>query len=452
MALMVKAKGGNGGKEWDDGFDYEGVTKIHVRGGYEGIQFIKFDYVKAGKTIAGPIHGVSGPGFTQTFEINHLQKEYMVSVEGYYDKSTGVIQSIQFKTNEKTSDMMGFNKGTKFSLGSMRSKIIGFHGFSDKNVYSLGAYFIKIPATKSAMEGGQTTGRSYDHGGDYDGIRKVYVTYDGTSIRNMRVDYDKAGQVECYEYGDKIGLNDEYLRMKLSTITVNYPYECITSVDGSYANTQPYGCIVLRSLTFKTSNGRTLVIGTVTGTKFLLQSQSNAIVGFHGRVGSCVDSIGAYYAPFSPSPLPTEKLEGQGGDGGDSWDDGAFLNVKKVYIGQGSNGIVSVKFEYANNASEVVVGNEHGKTTLLGYEQFELDYPSEYITSVEACHDKVMGAETGVITMLRFKTNKRISPPFGLEAGVNFVLQKEGHKIIGFHGKSSTMLHQIGVHIVPITK
>jgi len=101
----------------------------------------------------------------------------------------------------------------------------------------------------------------------------------------------------------------------------------------------------------------------------LLESQGNAIVGFHGRVGSCVDSIGEYYAPFSPYPPPTEKLEGQGGDGGDSWDDGAFLNVKKVCIGQGQFGIVSVKFEYENDASEVVVGDEHGKATLLGYEE-----------------------------------------------------------------------------------
>ncbi|CAA0405694.1 unnamed protein product [Arabidopsis thaliana] len=443
MALMVKAEGGNGGKRWDDGFDYEGVTKIYVRGGLEGIQFIKFDYVKDGKTITGPIHGVSGRGLTQTFEINHLQKEYLFSIEGYYDISTGVIQSIQFKTNQQTSDMMGFNEGTKFSLRSMRGRIIGFHGFADKNLYSLRAYYIRIPATKSAMDGGQNTGRGYDHGGDYDGVRKVYVTFDGTSIRNMRVDYDKVGQVECYEYGVKVGTQNQF--------TINYPYECITSVGGSYADTQPYRCIVLRSLTFKTSNGRTSVFGKETGTTFLLESQGNAIVGFHGRVGSCVDSIGEYYAPFSPYPPPTEKLEGQGGDGGDSWDDGAFLNVKKVCIGQGQFGIVSVKFEYENDASEVVVGDEHGKATLLGYEEFELDYPSEYITSVEACQDKVMGAETGVLTMLRFKTNIRISPSFGLKAGFNFVLEKEGHKINGFHGKSSSMLHQIGIHVIPIT-
>lgn len=155
----------------------------------------------------------------------------------------------------------------------------------------------------------------------------------------------------------------------LLQFTVNYPYECITSVGGSYADTQPYQCIVLRSLTFKTSSGRTSVIGKETGTTFLLESQGNAIVGVHGRVGACVDSIGTYYSMFSPSPPLIEKLEGQGGDGGDSWDDGAFLNVKKVYIGQGEFGIVSVKFEYENDASEVVVGDEHGNATLLGYEE-----------------------------------------------------------------------------------
>lgn len=74
MAVKVEAKGGNGGNKWDDGFDYDDVAKIHVRGGREGIQYIKFEYVKAGKTIDGPIHGVSGRGFTQT----------VCSYESYY--------------------------------------------------------------------------------------------------------------------------------------------------------------------------------------------------------------------------------------------------------------------------------------------------------------------------------------------------------------------------------
>ncbi|KAL0722729.1 hypothetical protein Bca4012_037328 [Brassica carinata] len=444
-ALKVEPKGGKGGVQWDDGSDYEGVTKIHVRGGLEGIQFIKFEYKKAGQTIVGPVHGVSGRGMTQTVDINHLENEYLISVEGYYDESTGVIQSLRFITNMKTSDLIGFNEGTKFSLAANGKKIIGFHGFAEKNLNSLGAYFIRIPSTKSAMEGGQTTGRSYDDGGDFDGVRKVYLTFDGTAIRHIKFDYDKAGQVETRQRGVKEGAEYEF--------AVDHPREYITSVEGCYAVTQPYGCIVLRSLTFKTSKARTSpTIGTVTGAKFVHESKGNVIVGFHGRVGSCIDSIGVYYSPMSPPTPTSEKLQGNGGDGGDSWDDGVFKNVKKIYVGQGDVSIASLKFEYENETSEAIVGKEHGNKTLLGYEEFELNYPSEYITSIEGCYDKVLGGESGVITMLRFKTNKRTSPPFGLESASSFTIQKEGYKIVGFHGKSSALISQIGVHVVPITE
>ncbi|VYS48842.1 unnamed protein product [Arabidopsis thaliana] len=443
MALKVEAKGGKVGIQWDDGSDYHDVTKIYVRGGLEGIQFIKFEYVKAGKKVIGPIHGASGRGFTETFEINNLEKEYLLSIEGYYNASTGVIQCLQFITNKKTYDPIGYNEGARFTLSASRSKIIGFHGFADKYLNSLGAYFIKIPSIQSAIEGAKTTGKGFDDGGDYDGIRKVYVTTDGSAIRHVRFDYDKAGQVETRERGAKTGTQHEF--------TVNHPYEYITSVEGTYAHTQPYNCVVLTSLTFKTSKGRASpAIGKVTGSKFKLERQGDAIVGFHGRVGSCIDGIGVYYAPLPPSPPPPEKLQGQGGDGGDSWDDGAFKNVKKIYVGQGDVGIAAVKFEYETYTSEVILAERHGKETLLGYEEFELDYPSEYITAVEGCHDKVIGSETGVITMLRFKTNKRTSPPFGLESAFSFILEKDGHKIVGFHGKASTLLHQIGVHVTAI--
>jgi len=53
--------------------------------------------------------------------------------------------------------------------------------------------------------------------------------------------------------------------------------------------------------------------------------------------------------------------------------------------------------------------------------------------------------------MLRFKTNKQTSAPFGLEAGTAFELKEEGHKIVGFHGKASELLHQFGVHVMPLT-
>lgn len=51
---------------WDDGSDHDGVTKIYVQGGPEGIHFFYFDYVKSGKRKEGSIHGYLDCGFTQT--------------------------------------------------------------------------------------------------------------------------------------------------------------------------------------------------------------------------------------------------------------------------------------------------------------------------------------------------------------------------------------------------
>ncbi|CAF2214309.1 unnamed protein product [Brassica napus] len=434
MALKVEAKGVTGGNAWDDGLNHHDVTKIHVRGGLEGIQFIKFEYVKDGKITVGPTHGIPDRGFTQTFELNHLEKEYLISVEGYYNKLTGVIQSFKFKTNKRTSGLIGFNKGTKFSLEARGKRIVGFHGSAEKNLISLGAYFIKSPSIKSGIQGGQTSGKSYDDGGDYDSIRKVYVTFDGSAIRHIKFDYEKADQMETRERGVKDGTQYEFM--------VNHPYEYITSVEGSYDVIQPYNCIVLTSLTFKTSKQRTSpTIGKVVGTKFVLECKGNGISGFHGRVGFCVEGIGAYYSPFPPCPCHSENL--QGNERGVFVDDHLFENAKKVCVGQDDVGIASLKFEYANGTRTWMEGN--GNKTLISYSEFELDYPSEYITSIEGCHDKGDGAETGVITMLRINTNKRTSPQFGHESACSFVLKKEGNRMTGLYGKFSSWIQQIGV-------
>lgn len=72
MAQKLEAKGGNGGKEWDDGADHEGVSKIYIREGSEGIESIKFDYVKNGEPEAGLIHGGSGQDFTDMVRFQTL--------------------------------------------------------------------------------------------------------------------------------------------------------------------------------------------------------------------------------------------------------------------------------------------------------------------------------------------------------------------------------------------
>ncbi|CAH2036459.1 unnamed protein product [Thlaspi arvense] len=70
--------------DWDDGSDHCDVTKIYVRCGLEGIQFVKFDYVKTGQPKDGAFHGHAGEGLTQMFEINHLKNEHLKSVLVYH--------------------------------------------------------------------------------------------------------------------------------------------------------------------------------------------------------------------------------------------------------------------------------------------------------------------------------------------------------------------------------
>ncbi|CAH8307489.1 unnamed protein product [Eruca vesicaria subsp. sativa] len=442
MAQTLEAEGGKGGNKWDDSADNENVTKIIVRGGLEGIQYVQFDYVKNGQTKSGPIHGTMGKGFTQQpFEINQLKDEHLVSVKGWYDNVSGVIQGLQFETNHKTSDVIGYEDGnyTKFTLEVSGKKIIGFHGYAEANLNSLGAYFTTLPPIKQAYEGG--SGGAYWDDGAYTGVRKVYITYTNAEIKHIKTDYDNGGILKTIAHGSQQGTTAEFV--------IDYPNEYITSVEGSCdQGSAPSNRA--RSLTFKTSKGRVSpTYGNVFSRKFVFESKGRALVGFHGRCGFAIDALGAWFGPV-PIP-PSEKLQAKGGNGGDLWDDGAFDGLKKIYVGQGQNGVVSVKFEYYKNNS-VVAKDDHGKTTLLGYEEFEVDFPNEYITAVEGCYDKILGSENGVITMLKFKTNKRTSPQFGMDSASSFVVEKKGYKIVGFHGNASHEVHQLGVHVVPITQ
>ncbi|KAJ0264237.1 Jacalin-like lectin domain-containing protein [Hirschfeldia incana] len=136
-----------------------------------------------------------------------------------------------------------------------------------------------------------------------------------------------------------------------------------------------------------------------------------------------------------------QKLEAKGGEKGDVWDDGVHENVRKVYVGQGKDCIAFIKFEYVDG-SQVVVGDEHGKQTLLGVEEFEVD-EDDYIIYVEAFREKVT-EET--IVALKFETYKgKSNQDFKTSPGVKFVLQ--GGKIVGFHGRSTDVLHSLGAYV-----
>ncbi|KFK35809.1 hypothetical protein AALP_AA4G039500 [Arabis alpina] len=441
----LEAKGGKGGKEWTDGADHEGITKVYVHGGCDVIQYIKFDYVKDGQLIQGSIHGASySNGFTQPFEIDHLNNEYLVSVEGYYDdEKSGIIHGLEFKTNIKTSNMIGYTKGKKFKLAANGKKIVGFHGYADKDLNSLGAYFTTTSFTKLEHNVDTINGNLWDDGA-YEGVRKVYIYANESGVSCLRFDYDNRGKVKSLEHGcNTLQQEDEFV--------VDYPNEFITSVEGTMETDR--SLVWVSSLTFKTSKGRASRIFGIKAnySTFVLESKGCALVGFHGRSYEFIRALGAYFRPLPPLP-DAEELEPQGGDGGDSWDDGGFDGIRKIYIGHNELGIAFVKFLY-NKDNQAVVGDDHGNKTRPRVDEFELNYPSEYLISVEGKYDVVDGSEYEVIRMLRFKTNMNMRPSqtFGLETtSKSFTLEKECHKIVGFHGRASNMLHQIGIHVLPI--
>lgn len=74
--------------------------------------------------------------------------------------------------------------------------------------------------------------------------------------------------------------------------------------------------------------------------------------------------------------------------------------------------------------------------------QFVVNYPHEYITSVEGTYARPTSYTA--ITSLVFKTSRgRTSPTFGNN---KFVLANNGKKLVGFHGRSGFAIDALGAH------
>ncbi|KAF3599882.1 hypothetical protein F2Q69_00038144 [Brassica cretica] len=95
-----------------------------------------------------------------------------------------------------------------------------------------------------------------------------------------------------------------------------------------------------------------------------------------------------YFVTTTTPLTPAKKLPAVGGDGGIAWDDGAYDGVRKVFVGQAQDGISVVNL---------------------------------YLTIRVSTSRRYHRSDSEVVTMLRFKTNKQTSAPFGIEAGTQRV-------------------------------
>ncbi|CAH2058742.1 unnamed protein product [Thlaspi arvense] len=298
---------------------------------------------------------------------------------------------------------------------------------------------------KQALCGGQG-GREWDDD-VYEGVRKVYVGQDLSRITYVKFEYVKEdGQVVTREYGTITQHPREFV--------LEYPDEHIVAVEGSYNKVAMYATDVITSLVFKTSKGRTSptfgpnLFGVVNGTKFVFEDEGKKIVGFHGRSDNAIDALGVYFVLDSPTTsTPLYKLEAQGGTEGRVWDDGSYNGVKTLRIGQDDCRITYLEFEYEKGGkSETCHHGVKGETL----SEFVLDFPNEYIKSVEATYDKPSFFRNTVITSLKLETSKCRTPIFGYEVGKKFVLEKNGHRLIGFHGKEGEAIDALGAYFAPV--
>ncbi|VYS47935.1 unnamed protein product [Arabidopsis thaliana] len=134
----------------------------------------------------------------------------------------------------------------------------------------------------------------------------------------------------------------------------------------------------------------------------------------------------------------SQKVVAQGGSGGYCWNDGIFDGVKKVIVGRDDYCVTFVQFKYVKDSAVEV--HKHGVVN-QSPQEFSVNYPDEYITSVEGTYAYPYW---NVITSLVFRTSiGRTSPTFG---NLKFVLANNGQKLVGFHGRSGYAVDALGAH------
>lgn len=130
---------------------------------------------------------------------------------------------------------------------------------------------------------------------------------------------------------------------------LKYPDEHLCSVIGRYDKKDQY--VVVRSLTFVSNKTTYGPYGAEKGTYFKFPSTNgnNKIIGFHGRSGAYLDSIGGYIEPIPDKKIISKSIGPFGGNvGGYRWDDGSYTTIRKLIV-YSSGVIEAIQIEYDDN-------------------------------------------------------------------------------------------------------
>ncbi|WCJ35247.1 Jacalin-related lectin 3 [Euphorbia peplus] len=509
--ICVGPWGGQNGVRWDDGV-YSTIKQVIICHG-AAVDSIQFEYDKKGTSVWSDKHGGTGGIRTNKVQFDYPD-EYLVSVSGHVgcvvDFGPILVRSLMFESNKRKYGPFGIQQGTHFSFPLGGAKVVGFHGRSSWNLDSIGFYLKPLvqqypsnvvpyqqtyapsptyvgkidPAYNSELHinnlqvvvdsnppivrpvnprqassngpWGGNGGLIFDDG-VYTGVREVHLTRYG-GVVSIRVCYDLNGQAI---WGNKHGGSGG---IRLDKIAFDYPYETLTQVSGYYGSTILRGPTVVKSLTFHTNKRKYGPFGDEQGVSF--SSNIGTVVGFHGRNGWFIDSIGVHLVDSQISSDPYNKINevipvhGRvkellvnswasgpwGGEGGKGWDDGIFHGIKKIFLAKGES-IYCIQIEYDRNGQSVWSARHGGGSEGTSH-MIKFDYPREIVTSVSGYHGSYTGDDyNSVIRSLTFLTNKGKYGPFGEEVGTFFTSSKTQGKVVGFHGRSGCYLNAIGVHM-----
>ncbi|XP_065621191.1 pentatricopeptide repeat-containing protein At1g19720 [Quercus suber] len=332
---------------------------------------------------------------------------------------------------------------------------------------------------------GGTGGSTFDDG-TYTGIRQINLSRN-VGIVWIRALYDCDGDAI---WGNRHGGSGGFKNEK---IIFDFPSEVLTHIVGSYGPLMYMGPSVIRSLTFYTNKGKYGPFGEEQGTSFATKLKEGKIVGIHGRKGLFLDALGVHVIegkimplnhctsnaiiPYEPAvseldnphwsnklalarQVPSEEVAfgvvkepapcgpgPWGGDGGRPWDDGVFSGIKQIYLTRVAEAICSVQIEYDRNG-QAVWSIKHGGNGGTATHRIKLEHPHEVLICISGYYGSVSRDERHkVIKSLTFYTSRGKYGPFGEEIGTFFTSTTTEGKVVGFHGRSSSYLDAIGIHM-----
>ncbi|KAI6688391.1 hypothetical protein NL676_025219 [Syzygium grande] len=387
--------------------------------------------------------GIDGNAFSagrnikiHTIEI-HDPDEYLTSISGV---RLGGIRSLTFQTNKRTIGPIGKEWGKHFSTPAIGGKIVGFYGMSGEQLEAMGAYFEPISylyPIKSIGPFGGLGGCAWDDG-TFSGVTEIEVLYDFV-IRGIMFVYDKSGEQVCSV------MHGSHTGQFKAKVGLDYPREYLTSISGyKRENGNGVDNAIIQSLTFHSNRGRHGPFGKDTGKYFWYPSTGSKIVGFYGRCGEALNSIGVYAEPI-PHLHPFETIGPFGGSGGTPWDDGIIADFV----------IHSIRIVYDNNGS-FVIRSHHGREEYRSLShQVMLDYPKERLVSISGYWEGNENSYDTIVGDLKIHTTKTTYGPFAWkswlkdEADFRIPSASGGGRIVGFFGKAGSHLNSIGARLEP---